>query len=237
MILSDFKLNGHNVVGMAKALQPAVLSFPAGVQVDQIWCHAQTQILTISVSKRKPSSLGTAPETRYLQTNGWQYNGFTHLYTQSMIQTHWCTLVKPINCLIFEWTLCLHLPVVTQFPDSEVTFNCRGKHFSLDPQTLSLSTVKGLSLWTVMIGRLVWEDVVVAWLPVTVVSLRTSNAATLQTSNTKTSCCFSNDKSQDAPNVNTGQMFWRNVFQSLWQCRENGARSIIPTCLLISRLM
>lgn len=57
---------------------------------------------------------------------------------------------------------------------------------------------------------------------------QTSNAATLQTSNTKTSCCFSNDKSQDAPNVNTGQMFWRNVFQSLWQCRENGARSIIP---------
>lgn len=125
----------------------------------QIRYHPQTQILTMSVSKRKPSSHGTAHETRYLQTNGWQYNGFPHLYTQSMIQTHWCTLVKPINCLVCEWTFCLHLPVVNQFADSEITFNCRGKHFSLDPQTLWGCHSGRFRL----VGWLVWEDVVVAW--------------------------------------------------------------------------
>lgn len=126
----------------------------------QILYHPQTQLLTMSVSKRKSSSHGTAHETRYLQTNAWQYNGFTHLYTQSMIQTHWCALVKPINCLICEWTLCLHLPVVNQFPDSEVTFNCRGKHFSLDPQTLSTVYCEGVVTLAVTFG---WFERMWSW--------------------------------------------------------------------------
>lgn len=126
----------------------------------QILYHPQTQLLTMSVSKRKSSSHGTAHETRYLQTNAWQYNGFTHLYTQSMIQTHWCALVKPINCLICEWTLCLHLPVVNQFPDSEVTFNCWGKHFSLDPQTLSTVYCEGVVTLAVTFG---WFERMWSW--------------------------------------------------------------------------